>query len=208
MKYAAIIFDLGGVLFDIRYQNTADAFRALGLHDFDAIYSQARQDGLFDDFETGHSSAPDFRMRLRRWIGPEVSDAAIDTAWNAMLLGMRPDKIELLLSLKGKYRLFLLSNTNEIHLQAVFRMMNAQFGFQDLAQFMDHQYFSCRIGMRKPDAGIFELVLKEQGLLPAETLFIDDSIQHVEGAKKTGIQGYHLQPGQSIQSLLNQFISV
>jgi epoxide hydrolase-like predicted phosphatase len=204
MNYSAIIFDLGGVLFDIQYQKTADAFRSLGLKDFDTLYSQAKQDGLFDDFETGRSSAADFRERLRSRLGTNATDQAIDNAWNAMLLGMTSDKIELLSTLQAKYRIFLLSNTNEIHLTAVFRMMNERFGFQDLSGFMEKQYFSCRIGMRKPDAEIFEFVLKEQGLSPAQTLFIDDSIQHIEGAAKLGIQTHHLKSGEKIQEVFSR----
>jgi FMN phosphatase YigB (HAD superfamily) len=203
MNYTAIIFDLGGVLFDIDYQKTADAFRSLGLRDFDAIYSQAKQDGLFDDFETGRSTPAEFRNKLRNRLKPGISDEQLDAAWNAMLLGLRKDKIELLGKLKNKYRLFLLSNTNEIHLKAVFQMMQAEYGFPDLSAFMEKQYFSCRLGMRKPDAEIFEQVLQEQNLLPGETLFIDDSIQHIEGAQRLGILTHHLQKGQSIHRLFD-----
>ncbi|HXC06551.1 MAG TPA: HAD family phosphatase, partial [Bacteroidia bacterium] len=198
------IFDLGGVLFDIEYNLTAHAFRKLGINDFDRIYSQARQDGIFDDFETGHSSPSEFRTRLRQWLKPDITDEAIDSAWNAMLLGMKPDKLELLQSLQGKYKLFLLSNTNEIHLPAVFRMMQQSFGFPDLGGFMNKQYFSCRLGMRKPNAEIFNLVLQEQQLDPYTTLFIDDSIQHIEGAARLGIQTHHLVMGESLQGMLRQ----
>ncbi len=203
MNQKAIVFDLGGVLMNLSYRKTADAFRALGLKDFDAIYSQARQAGIFDAFETGKISSAAFRLSLREWLGSEISDEQIDTAWNAMLLGMPLKRIELLRALRNRYRIFLLSNTNEIHLQAVFAMMEKDHGFPDLGQIMEKQYYSCRMGMRKPDAEIFQYVLHEQGLTAGETLFIDDSIQHIEGARSIGIRSYHLKEGEELAGLFD-----
>jgi FMN phosphatase YigB (HAD superfamily) len=171
------------------------------LADFDAVYSQARQDGLFDAFEKGQISPIDFRSGLRKWLPEHVSDALIDDAWNAMLLGIPVSKIQLLAKLKNRYRLFLLSNTNKIHLEAVFRMNLEAHGFKDLSHFMEKQYYSCELGMRKPDAEIFQYVLNDIGVPPDEILFIDDSIQHVEGAKCVGITAYHLQNPESLSLL-------
>jgi FMN phosphatase YigB (HAD superfamily) len=201
MNYKAIIFDLGGVLFNINYQLTAEAFKALGLKEFDTLYSQAAQNGLFDDFETGKSTPPEFRFRLRHWVGNQVTDDQIDSAWDAMLLGMPFVRLELLNELKKHYRLFLLSNTNEIHLKSVFRIMKEQLGFPDLSGQMEKQYYSCRVGLRKPDPEIFRLVLEENGLSPATTLFIDDSIQHIQGARLAGLNAYHLKSGEAVERL-------
>lgn len=203
MNKKAIVFDLGGVLMNLSYQKTADAFRALGLNDFDAIYSQAKQDGIFDAFEKGQIQPAEFRMKLRAWLGPEITDEQIDHAWNAMLLGMPASKIALLQALKSRYRLFLLSNTNEIHLIAVFRMMQEHHGFPDLSGIMEKQYFSCRMGMRKPDGEIFRFVLQEQGLKASEVLFIDDSIQHIDGARSVGITAFHLKEQDGLHSLFD-----
>jgi FMN phosphatase YigB (HAD superfamily) len=204
MNYKAIIFDLGGVLLNLSFKNTSDAFRALGLTDFDAIYSKAVQSGLFDDFETGKSSPAVFRENLRSWIKQPVSDAAIDAAWNAMLLDFPEERLALLRSLKTKHRLFLLSNTNEIHLEAVFRIFEKA-GFGNLDEVMEKQYFSCRMGLRKPDPEIFVRVLSENKLDPSDTLFIDDSIQHVLGARSTGIAALHLEEGKTILDLFPSF---
>ncbi len=203
MNYKAIIFDLGGVLFNINYQLTADAFKALGLKEFDTLYSQAAQEGLFDDFETGKSAPSEFRSRLRHWVGNQVTDDQIDSAWNAMLLGMPSIRLELLNELKKHYRLFLLSNTNEIHLKSVFRIMQEQLGVPDLSGPMEKQYYSCRVGLRKPDPEIFRLVLEENGLSPATTLFIDDSIQHIQGARLVGLNAHHLKPGEAVERLFS-----
>jgi putative hydrolase of the HAD superfamily len=201
VKKKVILFDLGGVLFNLNYQQTARAFRKLGLADFDAVYSQARQDGLFDAFEKGLITAAGFRSGLRQWLPADLSDAAIDEAWNAMLLGIPASKIQLLEKLKDRYRLFLLSNTNEIHLDAVFRMNQEAHGFKDLSRYMEKQYYSCALGMRKPDAEIFQFVLRDIGVPASDVFFIDDSIRHIEGARSVGIEAHHLQDPENLALL-------
>jgi FMN phosphatase YigB (HAD superfamily) len=206
MNYRAIVFDLGGVIINLNYQATADAFKRLGLTDFDAIYSQAKQDGIFDDFETGKSTPAEFRKRLRTWLGNEISDTQIDMAWNAMLLDIPAERIALLRELKKHYRVFLLSNTNEIHLNTVFRIMQETHGLPDFSSLLEKQYFSSRINMRKPDPDIFRFVLKENNLSASEVFFIDDSIQHIEGARSLGIDSHHLQPGEKLQHVFSGFL--
>jgi FMN phosphatase YigB (HAD superfamily) len=203
VKHQVILFDLGGVLFDLDYSKTAQAFKLLGLDDFDSIYSQAKQDGVFDAFETGHLSSPDFRSKLRNWLPGSITDEQIDAAWNAMLLGIQPDKLKLLEILKQRFSLFLLSNTNEIHLKEVFRMNKEMHGFTDLSAFMDKQYYSCRIGMRKPDHGIFNFVLADLGLKPEAVFFVDDSIQHVIGARSAGLKAHHLLATENLTDLFS-----
>jgi FMN phosphatase YigB (HAD superfamily) len=205
VEYEAIIFDLGGVLLNLNYSLTSEAFKKLGLADFDTIYSQAQQEGIFDDFETGKSDPAQFRQKLRAWIGNEVSDNQIDHAWNAMLLDMPLNRIKLLQNLKKDYRIFLLSNTNEIHLQEVFRILTSSHGSPDFSGIMEKQYFSCREGLRKPDPNIFYKVLRDNNLNPERTLFIDDSIQHILGAQTTGLKTHHLLPGEDILNLFPPF---
>jgi FMN phosphatase YigB (HAD superfamily) len=192
VKQQVILFDLGGVLFDLDYSKTADAFRQLGFKAFDSIYSQAKQDGVFDAFETGQLSAQNFRDKLRYWLPGNIRDEQIDSAWNAMLLGIKPQKLVLLKKLQERFPLFLLSNTNEIHLKEVFRMNEEMHGFKDLSAFMRKQYYSCQLKMRKPDRNIFDFVLSDLSLKPKDVFFIDDSIQHIIGARSAGITAHHL----------------
>lgn len=199
-----IIFDLGGVLLNLDMNATATAFKKLGIQNFDDLYTQAKQTGLFDAFDKGHISPTEFRTALRQHLPENTSDNAIDEAWNAMLLDLPIERLDLLRSLKGKYRLFLLSNTNEIHVTAFSDYLNKTFGFPDFTDFFEQWYYSCRMGMRKPDEEIFEKVMSLHQLIPSETLFIDDSIQHVHGAAKTGIQAVWLEPGQTILTLQEQ----
>ena len=104
-----------------------------------------------------------------------------------MLLAIPEERLTFIKALAKKYRLFLLSNTNEIHVTAFSAYMQNTFGFSDFSGHFEKAYYSCRIGKRKPDAEAFLHVLEENNLRAEETLFIDDSKQHVEGAAKDGI---------------------
>lgn len=201
-----IIFDLGGVIIDLDMHATAHAFRALGMQDFDLHYTQAKQSGLFDAFDKGEISAQQFRDGLRPHLPPGTSDAMIDQAWNAMLLGIPPQRLEHLLELRKKYRLFLLSNTNEIHVEAFSDYLQRSFGFRDFSDYFDNWYYSCRIGKRKPDADAFGFVLQENGLEPGETFFIDDSVQHVHGARAAGIRSELLLPQTEFSDMIPEWL--
>ncbi len=200
----SVIFDLGGVLFDIDYRLTQRAFMNLGAHkSFEELYSQQKQTGLFDDFEKGIISPAVFRSRLKELLPGNITDTQIDSAWNALLIGFPEKKAEILKKIGKKYRIFLLSNTNEIHLPAVMQMsalLNGNKGFEGL---FEKYYYSCRMGMRKPDRVIFEKVCKENHLTPSTTLFIDDSIQNIEGAERAGLSALHYTPDISFETYFN-----
>ena len=112
----SIIFDLGGVLLNLDYQLTISAFTDLGMPDSEALFSQKSQTSFFDDFETGKISAKTFRTEVRSYIKKEVTDAQIDAAWNTMLLDFPKERFDFVHALTERYRVFLLSNTNEIHM--------------------------------------------------------------------------------------------
>lgn len=193
-----IIFDLGGVLLNIDYQLTEQAFVALGITNFSDIYSQLKQTSLFDGLETGKISAGEFYAQLRTISQLDVSDEELERAWNAMLLDMPLRRLQILQQLRIYHDLLLLSNTNEIHEAAFNKIIVGTHGY-GLGAFFDRVYYSHRVGMRKPDAEIFEMILNENGFSPEHTLFIDDSPQHVEGAKKLGIQTIWLERGMTIE---------
>jgi len=198
-----ILFDLGGVLLNIDYQLTEDAFKNLGLIDFDEIYSQARQEGLFDDFEIGRVGKNDFIKSLSDKMQTEVSESNIMNAWNAMLLDFPIERIEMLEFLTKKYDVSLLSNTNEIHYEA-FMYLFEESHKRSFNELFKSTYYSHLIGMRKPDKEVFLHIIEKEGLKAEELLFIDDSVQHVEGARKLEIQSLFLEKGDDIVSLLHR----
>ena len=197
----AIIFDLGGVLLDINYQLTIEAFNNLGCSDFESIYTQQKQSQLFDDFETGKVSSETFRKSLQKQMEFSISNVEFDNAWNKMLLQLPEQRIELLEKLNKKFSLFLLSNTNEIHIKAFKKIISSSIGYERFENCFKKVYFSSEIGNRKPNASCFEMVLSENKLSAAKTLFIDDSIQHVEGAYKIGIKTLLIESGEELVSI-------
>ena len=129
-----------------------------------------------------------------------MTSSQIVNAWNGMLLGFMPDAIACLKRLSSSYRLFLLSNTNEIHIQEIENRVGAAF-FSDFCSLFEKVYLSHELGLRKPHPEVFTHILKEQSVKANETLFIDDSIQHVEGATKAGLHAHHLKDDQTINHL-------
>jgi HAD superfamily hydrolase (TIGR01509 family) len=196
-----LIFDLGGVILNLDYQKTTQAFEALGLVDFPLMYSQASQNGLFDDYEKGLRSTPNFINALLDYLPTGTTANQVVAAWNAMILDFPPENLALLQRLKADYRLFLLSNTNDIHIQAVNRALQKVSAEKSLHPYFEKVYFSCEVHLRKPDAAIFELVCHENGLEMSETLFIDDSEQHIIGARALGLHTHFLTKATRITDL-------
>lgn len=190
--FNTLLLDLGGVLIDVDYHAAARAFHGLGFTDFEGIYSKAQQDHLFDGFETGELSPGTFRGRIRQLFRPDITDEQIDGCWNAMLGSIPPERIALLHRLKKHYQLLLLSNTNAIHVPAFEAIILRENGIADFKGLFHGAYYSCEIGQRKPHAEAFLHVLNAHGADPERTLFIDDSIQHVEGARRAGLHAEHL----------------
>lgn len=196
-----IIFDLGGVIINIDYSLTIRAFKKLGVENFDELYSQAQQVKLFDQFETGRISPREFRDKIKKLMPPKISDYEIDKAWCAMLLNFPHERLIFLDKLRKDYRLFLLSNTNKIHISEVNKMLKSEGHWNLWKKFFDKKYYSHEAGMRKPDKKFFNLILKENHLKAQETLFIDDSVQNLSGASALGIKTHHLKKGKDITEI-------
>lgn len=204
MTIKNIIFDLGGVIINIDYNKTLDAFRKLGVTGIEAVYNQSKQDSLFDDFDTGKVKAAEFRERLTDKFDLRISDQEFDQAWNAMLLDLPMSRLEFVKSLREKnYKTYLFSNINEIHYPEVFDICNKENGIDNFDEYFDMQYYSHIFGQRKPNPQAFIAILNENGLLAEETLFIDDSIQHVLGARDSGLHAIHLTGEKTLECILD-----
>ena len=198
-----IIFDFGGVLFDIDYHAPVRAFRALGLERFEEIYSQAAQRPEFDLLETGKIDNESFMQFLHSHV-PHASRKEVDDAWNCILLGLWPEKVALVKSLREQgYRTFLLSNTNAIHVAEFEKMIDASMGLVQFRSAFEKVYYSNEIGIKKPYPETFLAVCEWNGLVPAETMFIDDSKQHVDGAAAAGLVAIHLTPEMELRGLFS-----
>jgi glucose-1-phosphatase len=194
-----IIFDFGGVICNIDVKLTEKAFMDLGLKQFDTGRSISESAGLFEDLETGTISPQHFRDELKKYFVNPVTDEQIDTAWNALLLDIPEPRIRLIEKVRQQYRIFLLSNTNEIHYRCYLERFRKQYGYTDFDALFEKAWLSHRIGLKKPSTEIFNYVMQHSALEPSETLFIDDTLRHVEGARKAGLHAHHLAIGEGEQ---------
>lgn len=194
MQFKNIIFDFGGVFIEVDYHKTEQAFKALGISDFDALYSQHRASALFQDLETGKLQPAAFCKAVRELSGIELSDEAITDAWNAMLGGYMESQMEVLLHLRNQYRLILFSNTNEIHYNAFSELYRQKVGQKPFQEYFDAVYYSHLCGYRKPDKTSFLHLLAQEKISAPETLFIDDTLINCTGAMEAGIAAIHLSP--------------
>ena len=203
-KCKAIIFDLGAVILNINYQNTINEFTKLGVKNAATFYSKKVQTDLFNQIETGMISSNQFLKALQKKTN-NANIIQVEQAWNAMLLDLPEERLQLIKKLKDNHNIYLLSNTNAIHINA-FKEQLGDKKWLAFCELFDKMYLSHELGLRKPDVKIFEYILKEQKLKVEEVFFIDDSPQHIIGAKKLGIQCHHLLDDEDIITLFPDII--
>lgn len=188
-KVKNIIFDYGNVIFEIDFKRAQNALSQLGIKNIDEFFGHKGQADLFSELETGSITASKFRAKIRESAGnPELSDEEIDLAWNSLLIGVPANIHHVLLEVKQRYRTFLLSNTNEIHYNYILDYLKREHQIENNDHLFEKAYYSQLMRLRKPTIEIFDCVIKENNLDPQETLFIDDSPQHLAGAQKAGLQ--------------------
>lgn len=195
-----IIFDLGGVLLNLDVAQTRNAFIKLGLKQIDELFRIGHAEGFFKDYEVGAISDEEFVEKARQLSLPGTSSSQVIDAWNVMLLDFPAERVQFLDQLKNKYRLFLFSNTNAIHLKYFHKSYQDVYG-RAMDDLFEKAYYSHVINHRKPDVAAFEYVINDSKLHAAETLFIDDALVNVEGARQAGLQAVHLTDGKTILDL-------
>jgi len=202
----SIIFDLGGVILNLNYSKTEDEFKKIGVLNFKEFYSQKKQTLLFDEFEKGKIKPEEFISSFKESENLKIKEIDFIDAWNAMLLEIPIEKLQFIDGLKKDYKIILLSNTNEIHIKKFEDDLKKNNMLEQFYKCFDKIYYSSRMGKRKPEENCFNQVLEENGLIAENTLFIDDSIQHIEGAKKVGVKTFHLEKNKSILDLVPDII--
>ncbi len=198
-----IIFDYGNVIFLIDFKRTQQSFTALGIDNVERFFSHAGHNPLFDKFEKGEITSQQFRDGVRDITGiSTLTDKQIDDTWNSLLVGVPAINHQILLRAKQKYRTFLLSNINAIHYDYIMEYLKKEYNLDSNEGFFEKTYYSHLVGMRKPDANIFEHILKNSRLIPEETLFVDDSPQHLKTAKELGLQTHLMAQGDTLEKFM------
>ncbi len=196
-----IIFDLGGIFMNIDYTLTEKAFIQLGATNFSDLYTQHHANELFEGLETGKVTPNQFYEGLRKTTNTTLSNDEIFKAWNAMLLDFPVERLQWLEQIKQRYNVYLYSNTNQIHYDAFIQIANAVIGANTFNSYFIKAYYSHEFGLRKPYAASYTAILKEQNILAAETLFIDDTLKNIQGAQEAGLQTIHLVAPKTVLDL-------
>ncbi|HCF03320.1 HAD family phosphatase [Flavobacterium sp.] len=184
-----IIFDFGDIFINLDKQATIDGLERLGLSSWNEDLDQ-----LNISFEKGQISRDDFLLGIQKQI-PNATIDEILMAWNAVLLDFPLYRLEFLQLLSKKFRLFLLSNTDAIHIDHFEQREGASF-YGDFYQCFEKVYFSYEMGMRKPDAEIYTTLINCHELAPKRTLFVDDKKDNTDAAKAIGLNVWNLQVGK------------
>jgi putative hydrolase of the HAD superfamily len=195
-----ILFDLGGVILDINIQATLKRFYELGFPPELLQYPDSMQTDIFFKYQTGKLNTEQFRNEIRNATGIEMRDGEFDQAWNAMLVGIPKERTALLKRLSKRYNLYMLSNTSEMHVQ-VFEKMYMDTAGESMHEVFKKIYYSHEIGLHKPDREAWEYVIKDAAILPAETLFLDDSIHNIKASQELGFQAIHIHERTTLMNL-------
>ncbi len=196
-----IIFDFGGVVLDIDPELTKQELLNLGVKNVELFNTPEFRDGVIGKFERGILTPEGFRQKVRETLGTDISDQKIDDAWNALLFDIPKERIAVIEAVRNHYKTFLLSNSNEIHYDVYVRDLQLRFGYREFDLLFDKAYFSFDLHLSKPNPEIFEFVLNQHRLVPQETLFIDDTLEHLVTARTLGLQTYHLQKPERLRDI-------
>ena len=213
-----LIFDLGDVIIPIDMGAPIRNFATLANLPEADVKALWKQHNLWHQYETGVVDDEAFRQNVRQLLRrntPPLSDSSasnewadevIDTAWNTILLDLPVERVERILELKasGTYRMFLLSNTNAIHIRQVNKML-VSFGKPPLEDLFERLFMSHEVRVAKPSPAIYQHVLTEAGLMAGETAFFDDNAANIEAAAALGIQAVHVVPPKTIIDYLQNF---
>lgn len=199
-----IIFDLGAVIINIDIQITIQRFADFFGVDAQSLGKQLWDSPIWHKHEIGLATDQEVIHYLNTTFGREktLNEATFTEIWNALLLDLPQARLDLLTRLKNKYRLFLLSNTNETHIKRVNEILKTENNSPELASYFEKVYYSYEMGLRKPDVEIYLAVLKDKGLTASETLFLDDNKPNIDAAATTGIHTIHVTPPHTIIELL------
>lgn len=180
-----IVFDFGGVIAGIDRDKAVRAFIKLGLSDADTLLDKYHQTGIFQDLEEGKLSADEFREKLGELCGRKLTLEETRQAWLGFFTDVDVRKLEYILELRNSYRIYILSNTNPFVMSWA-RSQEFSSAGKPLDDYCEKLYLSYQIGCTKPERRIFDFMLEDSGMLPSETLFVDDGASNIRVGRELG----------------------
>ena len=199
-----LLFDLGGVIMDIERMRAVRALQALGMKQADKVLGEYAQSGPFGDLESGLITPDEFHKRMASMIDSNVSYDEIDRAFVKFLVGIPRHRLESLRQWRTKYKLYLLSNTNIIMWESEIKRQFTQEGFT-INDYFDGIVTSFEAKVMKPDPAIFKYAERQLGIVPEETLFLDDSEANCEAARRLGWHAECVHPGVEFNDILLRY---
>jgi putative hydrolase of the HAD superfamily len=203
----SIIFDFGGVIIDVDYNLSFQEVSKILATEITREYIPEDMNSIFMDYEKGLISVDKMIKDLEKFCNLKIESTEFVKAWNAMLLGIPKHRLRFLEELRKNKSIYLLSNTNTLHIDWVYQHLNADLAYTNFEGLFEKVYYSHKIHLRKPNKDIFEYVLQDLQINPAETLFIDDSAEHIQTAKSLGIHAMLHDPETDIQDVLPIYLS-
>lgn len=192
-----LIFDLGNVIIDIDFDLTFRAFSKLSsIYSWEEVRYFIKEKCIWENYEKGIINDDEFRKILRNELKIKASDSDLDNAFCGLLQKIQPERVELLQKLSKKYRLFILSNTSNIHFQQVEKLLFESAGISHFSEIFKAVFLSFEMGKLKPEIEIYQQVLLEANIQANETLFFDDMLINLESAATLGIQTKQIIPNQ------------
>jgi putative hydrolase of the HAD superfamily len=198
---STLIFDFGGVLINLDLNQCILNLKKLGLENVEQYLSNFGQKDFFLQFEKGQIETAQFREEIRKLTPKQLTDAEIDAAWCSFLCDIPQEKLEMLLELKKKFRILMLSNTNPLHIEVSAAAEFEKVG-KKRSDYFDKCYLSYEMKMAKPDVEIFQAILESEKVLPSQCLFLDDGPKNLEQAKNLGFQTYLVSDNEDLSFLL------
>ncbi|MDR0734029.1 MAG: HAD family phosphatase [Dysgonamonadaceae bacterium] len=195
-----IVFDLGGVIVTLDRAEAVRRFKDAGLKNAEELLDAYHQKGIFLELEEGKLTKEEFYEAVRKEAGRDVSAEVVDRAWMGFLKEIPAYKLEMLETLRKKYKIYLLSNTNPVVMEWARSPAFSPQG-KSIDRFFDKIYASYQIGYTKPGREIFDFMFADACIRPSETLFIDDGTANVEMGKKLGMKTYLATNGEDFRKI-------
>lgn len=198
-----IVFDLGGVIITLNRDEAVRRFLEIGVDSAEELLDPYHQKGIFLELEEGKISKQEFYDQLKKIAGKEIPDDRIDYAWFGFLQDIPAYKLKMLEELRERYNLYLLSNTNPIIMGWARSPEFTEKG-KSLDKYFDKLYLSYEMGVTKPHQSIFEHMIKDSGIDPSETLFIDDGLSNIEIGEKFGMKTFQPKNGEDFRYIFEE----
>lgn len=201
-----IIFDLGGVIINLDHDQAVRSFESIGVEDAAELIDPYEQKGIFQELETGRIGVEEFCDKLREHTGKDLPFEDIKKAWMGFIVDTPQYKLDYIWDLRKQYKLYLLSNTNPIIQLEWAQTERFTEAGRPINAYFDKLYTSYEIGITKPDRQIFDFMIRDSGIDPAESLFVDDGKKNIEIAEQLGFHTYQPQNGEDWREAISRII--